>query len=78
MAPGRISPEPPPTSATGVTEWCGSAKGGRVMSPFNACPASECTADTSTDSSTVRSGRIDGSREASIVFPTPGGPLRKR
>ncbi|KMS80293.1 hypothetical protein ACH49_08425 [Streptomyces leeuwenhoekii] len=46
--------------------------------PGGSRPATECTAVTSSDSCRPSRGRIAGSRSASMVFPAPGGPSRKR
>ena len=40
-------------------------------------PATEWIAVTSSASSSVSAGRIDGSRRASIVLPAPGGPTSR-
>ena len=36
----------------------------------------ELTLVTSSDSSSVSGGRMDGTRRASMVFPEPGGPTK--
>jgi hypothetical protein len=40
--------------------------------------ASECTIDTSSISSGDSEGRIEGSLDASMVLPDPGGPTINR
>ena len=45
ISPGRMAPDPPPTSATADVEWCGARNGGRVISPSagRPTPAAEWT-----------------------------------
>ena len=52
MAPGLASPEPPPTSAVTLEEWCGAMNGGRVISGMSSesKPATEWIAVTSSAS----------------------------
>jgi len=63
--------------ATGDAVWCGASNGGRRMSPWVGVkvPAIEWMEVTATASSSLRSGRIEGRRQASIVLPAPGGPI---
>ena len=56
----------------------GTAGGGSAGRPAGARPAIDCSAVTSSAASSSSSGRIDGSRSASIVLPAPGGPNRAR
>ena len=74
--PGRARPEPPPTRAAMLALWCGAWNGGRRTSRPSGgrTPAIECRAVTSSAAASSSSGRIDGSRSASIVLPAPGGP----
>ena len=53
-------------------EWCGARKGGTRTSPApgGSTPLTEWIRVTSSDASSGRSGRIPGSRRASIVFPS--------
>jgi hypothetical protein len=75
IAPGFAIRWPPPTMLATEAEWCGSLNGGLVInSSARLKPASECTAETSSASRTSRSGSSPGTRSASIVLPTPGGP----
>ena len=56
-----------------LAEWCGARNGRRVASlPPISSPASECTMETSSISSGVSGGRMEGSRAASIDLPEPG------
>jgi hypothetical protein len=57
--------------------WWGARKGGRVNvgEPAGKPPDREWIAVSSSDSSTLRSGRIVGSLSARVVFPTPFGPV---
>ena len=48
-----------------------------ILPPISS-PASECTMETSSISSGVSGGRIDGSRAASIDLPEPGAPTIRR
>ena len=57
--------------------WCG-ARNGREVTKVPAHfsrPATEWTRDTSSASSTVSGGRMDGIRRASMVLPEPGEPI---
>ena len=76
-APGRANPEPPPTSAATLDVWCGATNGGRVISGVlpDRRPATEWIAVTSSDSPSDSGGSSPGRRCASIVLPTPGGPV---
>ena len=77
-SPGR-GLEPPPTSAAMLAEWCGARNGRRVaILPPSSSPASECTMETSSISSGVSGGRMEGSRAASIDLPEPGAPIISR
>ncbi len=73
-------PDPPPTSAATLDEWCGAMNGGRVISGVRSqsSPATEWIAVTSNASLSASSGNNPGSRWASIVLPTPGGPVSMR
>ena len=67
---------PPPTIAGADAEWCGARNGGTRISPPPGAsrPATEWIRVTSSAASSSSSGRIPGSRRASIVLPVPGGP----
>ncbi len=59
-----------------VAEWCGRRKGRTPAStPSMGSPTTECTTAASSISSSVKGGRIEPMREASIVLPEPGGPI---
>ena len=79
-APGRISPDPPPTIAAFDDVWCGAQNGGTVTrpSPGFSAPATEWIDVTSIAAVASSRGRIVGSRSASIVLPAPGGPSSDR
>ena len=79
-APGRAIPLPPPTIAATLEVWCGATNGGRVISGVlpDSRPATEWIAVTSSASLSLSGGNKPGSRCASIVFPTPGGPVSIR
>ena len=76
ISPGR-GPAPPPTSAGAEAPWCGARNGGRRIAPDpgRSTPAAECTRVTSSAVSSSSAGSSPGSRRASIVLPTPGGPI---
>ena len=60
-----------------LTVWCGARNGRDVTNtppPFSR-PATECIFETSSASSTVIGGSMDGIRRAIIVFPEPGAPI---
>ncbi len=59
-----------------VAVWCGSWKGGRVISgaPGGRVMATEWIAVTSSAASRSSGGSRAGMRSASIVLPLPGGP----
>ena len=77
-SPGLIVPVPPPPSPTGVTVWCGERNGRVVISPSCfSVPAIEWIFVVSIISSKLISGRIDGTRFASILLPEPGGPMSR-
>src|SRR5690606_1593375 len=80
IAPGRATPEPPPTIAAVEAVWCGFSNGARRSSPASASKrrSSEWIAETVKESSADSSGRIPGRREAIIVLPVPGGPSSRR
>ena len=66
---------PPPTIDTADAVWCGAQNGRAVMSPPpRFVPATECMRVTSSASSNVISGSIEGRQRASIVLPEPGSP----
>ena len=71
---------PPPTIAGADAEWCGARNGGTRISPppGASTPATEWMRVTSSAASSSSSGRIPGSRRASIVLPVPGGPASSR
>ena len=77
--PGRI-PGPPPTTAAVEALWCGARNGGvRIRGCSGGSrPAAEWMRVTSSAASASSAGRIPGSLRASIVFPVPGGPARRR
>ena len=63
-----------------LTVWCGARKGRRVtnMPPPFSRPATEWMRETSSASSTVIGGRMEGRRRASMVLPEPGEPIISR
>ena len=67
---------PPPINAISEIVWCG-ARNVLVASrdcPLRNSPEMLCIFVTSSASSKVMGGNIEGIRFASIVFPLPGGP----
>ena len=58
--------------------WCGARNGRPATSPSAWSPATLWIRVTSSASARVISGRIDGSRRASIVLPVPGGALEQQ
>ena len=78
LARARAGRCPPPTSAATDAVWCG-ARNGRVTSrPRGRRPGGRVDRVTSSASSSVSGGRIVARRRASIVLPTPGGPVSRR
>lgn len=75
ISPGRKG-EPPPTSPANVAEWCG-LRNGRTPPRIGSTssPATECTTAVSMASASDSGGRMDGSLDASMVLPEPGGPV---
>ena len=75
-----MTPLPPPTIAALVAVWCGAQNGGSVSSglPAGRVPATEWIAVTSSAASGSSRGSTVGSRSASMVLPTPGGPSSSR
>ena len=71
---------PPPSKPASDTVWCGARNGRRTTSDSRAfsTPATEWMRVTSSASSGVRGGRMDGIRRASIVLPAPGDPTMSR
>ena len=78
-SPGRM-PGPPPTIAAVDALWCGARKGGVRTSGCSGGrrPATEWMRVTSSAAASSSGGRMPGSLRASIVFPVPGGPARRR
>ena len=78
MAPGRGG-EPPPTKPAKLAQWCGAWNG---LMPANSGaasrPATEWMTAASSASERDKGARIEGSRDASMVFPEPGGPIMSR
>ena len=75
ISPGRIG-DPPPTSPASDAEWWG-LRNGRTPDRIAAIdsPATEWIRAVSSASSCERGGKSEGSREASMVLPDPGGPI---
>ena len=75
-----MMPLPPPTMAAFVAVWCGAQKGGSVTRGRSArrVPATEWMELTSSAAAGSSGGKIVGSRSASRVLPTPGGPSSSR
>ncbi len=71
---------PPPVSAGVDMLWCGARKGrcATMPPPRGNAPATECILVTSSASSNVMSGRMEGMQRASMVLPEPGGPIIRR
>ncbi len=61
-----------------LAEWCGASKGGVRERSVTGSPASERMDAVASAARSSRSGRIPGSRRASIVLPAPGGPVMSR
>lgn len=63
-------------SAVSEIEWCGLRKGRQRTSPSSRrkSPATEWILEVSIASSSVKGGRMEGTRFESMVFPDPGGP----
>ena len=76
ISPG-IGVEPPPVSPAADTVWWGERNGRVRMSGtcFVIFPEMEYSFVVSMVSSQVISGRMEGSRLASILLPAPGGPI---
>lgn len=75
ISPGR-GVEPPPVRPGAEIVWCGLRKGRRRTSGDSGVsrPMTEWICVTSSASSRVISGRMDGKRRASMLLPEPGGP----
>ena len=69
---------PPPTRPCAEIVWCGARNGRSRISLPAASPAALCIWVISSASSSSGGGRRPGSRRASIVLPTPGGPTIRR
>ena len=67
---------PPPTSPASEMVWCGARNGRTATSARpSSTPVTLWILVVSRASGRVRSGRMVGSRLASMVFPEPGGPI---
>ena len=77
-SPGR-DPLLPPKMPAAETVWCGARKGRAAMSGRpSSRPAALWIFVTSIASSNSRGGRMPVIRRAIIVFPAPGGPMKRR
>ena len=76
ISPGRGT-VPPPDRDTGEAVWWGLRKGRWVTRGWagSVIPATEYTSVVCRDSCRVISGRMDGSRRASMDLPEPGEPI---
>ena len=79
ISPGRSS-GPPPVRAAADAVWWGLRKGRRVSRGCcgSASPATDQMPETSSASSRLISGRMEGSRLASMDLPAPGEPISSR
>ena len=75
ISPGRGT-GPPPASPAVEMVWWGARKGlaRSREAPSGSSPAMEWILVTSSASWKVMSGRMEGSRFASMLLPEPGGP----
>ena len=75
ISPGRGG-DPPPMSPALLAEWWGLRKGRTPLKAgVGSSPATEWMSAVWNASSSLKGGRIEGSLEASIVLPEPGGPI---
>ena len=79
ISPGRSS-GPPPARAAAEAVWWGARKGRRVSRGRfgSVSPATDQMPETASASSRLMSGRMEGSRFASMDLPAPGEPIISR